>query len=201
MTISINNTKLITDLSGNEIKNISIPLKLKPYEYITDGIISYIFYILEEKSIADGVSSSSQLVIISTLLTALLLCLVLYEYSLFIYLIVIFYSNTPLEGLWGLINVLQLISYTMLLHLKYPKNLLIFLEALSLVHGFNTYVPNIFKFLLFEENNRDQPYNETFEQRGFDTRTMLILVGSEISLFVFIFMAIAILILVKRMFK
>ena len=39
MTISINNTKLITDLSGNEIKNISIPLKLKLYEYITDGII------------------------------------------------------------------------------------------------------------------------------------------------------------------
>ena len=38
MTISINKTKLITDLAGNEILNTSIPITLQPYEYITDGI-------------------------------------------------------------------------------------------------------------------------------------------------------------------
>ena len=41
MTISINHTKLITDLAGNEIINISIPLTLKPYEYISEGIFGY----------------------------------------------------------------------------------------------------------------------------------------------------------------
>ena len=43
MTISINKTKLITDLAGNEILNRSIPLILKPYEYITDGIYIYLY--------------------------------------------------------------------------------------------------------------------------------------------------------------
>ena len=89
----------------------------------------------------------------------------------------------------------------MLLPLQYPKNLLIFLEALSLVHGFNKYVPNMFKILLFDEDYHDSAYNKTFEQRGFDTRTMLLLVGSEISMFVFIFIAIGSLLLLKKLFK
>ena len=79
MTISINHTKLITDLAGNEIINISIPLTLKPYEYISEGIFEYniYIYILEEREVVDGASSSSQTVIITTLITALLMCLVL----------------------------------------------------------------------------------------------------------------------------
>ena len=44
MTLSINDAKLITDLSGNEIINTSIPIKLSPFEYISDGI--YYIYIL-----------------------------------------------------------------------------------------------------------------------------------------------------------
>ena len=45
MTISINHTNLITDLAGNEIVNTSIPLTLKSYEYISDGILWNNIYI------------------------------------------------------------------------------------------------------------------------------------------------------------
>ena len=38
MTLSINDTKMITDLAGNKIINTSIPIRLKPYEFITAGI-------------------------------------------------------------------------------------------------------------------------------------------------------------------
>ena len=89
----------------------------------------------------------------------------------------------------------------MLLHLQYPKNLLIFLEALAMVHGFNRFVPNIFKYLLFDEDYHDEAYNETFEGRGFNTRTMLLLVGSELTLFIFIFIAIGVLLVLKRLCK
>ena len=156
---------------------------------------------------AEGTGSGSQQVLISTLITALLMCLVLYVtiyinifvlYNIYIY---IFYSNTPLEGLWGLINVLQLISYTMLLPLQFPKNLLIFLDAIAMVHGFNKFIPNLFAFLIFDEDYHDQAYNDTFKNRGFDTRTMLLLVGSELTLFLFIFIAIGLLLIIKKFCK
>ena len=89
----------------------------------------------------------------------------------------------------------------MLLPLQYPKNLLILLEAISMVHGFNRFVPNLFKYLIFDEGHHDQAYNNTFEKRGFNTRTMLLLVGSELTLFIFIFMAIGTLLLLKRLCK
>ena len=110
-------------------------------------------------------------------------------------------SNTPLEGLWGLINVLQLISYTMLLPLLFPKNLLIFLEAIALVHGFNKFVPNLFKYLIFDDDYHEQSFNSTFKSRGFDNRTMILLVGSEFTLFLIIFLIIGFLLLLKKCLK
>ena len=38
MTLSINDTSMITDLAGNVIINTSIPIKLSPFEYISSGI-------------------------------------------------------------------------------------------------------------------------------------------------------------------
>ena len=38
MTLSINDTNMITDLAGNAIINSSIPIKLIPFEYISSGI-------------------------------------------------------------------------------------------------------------------------------------------------------------------
>ena len=38
MIISINDTTMIADLAGNKIINTSIPIQLKPYEFITAGI-------------------------------------------------------------------------------------------------------------------------------------------------------------------
>ena len=111
------------------------------------------------------------------------------------------HSNTPLEGLWGLINVLQLISYTMLIPLFFPKNLLMLLENIALVHGFNKFIPNLFKYIFTQDDRQREPFNHTFKKRGFNNRTMILLAGSEITAYCFIIIGIGILILVKRKAK
>ena len=108
------------------------------------------------------------------------------------------HSNTPLEGLWGIINVLQLISYTMLLSLYFPENLLIFLKAVSLAHGYNKFVPNIFKYLVFDDELHEDSYNDTFKKRGFSNRTTLLLIGSEITSILIILFAICLSLLFRR---
>ena len=123
----------------------------------------------------------------------------LFNIVLFIYIYI--YSNTPLEGLWGLINVLQLISYTMLLPLLFPKNLLIFLGNMAMVHGFNKFTPNLFKYILYDEEYSESPLNDTYKNRGFSSRTMILLVGSELTTFCFIFILIGILLVLKKYFK
>ena len=89
----------------------------------------------------------------------------------------------------------------MLLSLQFPKNLLIFLEAIALVHGFNRFVPNLFKYLVFDEDYHDESYNETYKSRGFNTRTMLLLIGSELTLFVLIYLLIGILLIARKYCK
>ena len=202
MTLSINNTNMIDDLAGNKILNNTHNISLKYYEYIPDGnIYIYIYLILGEKAVAEGTSTGSQATIYTTLLTALLLCLILYYTILYINIYIYIYSNTPLEGLWGLINVLQLISYTMLLPLLFPKNLLIFLENMAMVHGFNKYTPNLFKYIFYDKEYSETPLNTTYKNRGFNSRTMILLVGSELTTFCFIFILIGILLLLKKYCK
>ena len=43
MIISINDTNMISDIAGNVILNTSIPIKLQPFEFISDGIYIYIY--------------------------------------------------------------------------------------------------------------------------------------------------------------
>ena len=70
-----------------------------------------------------------------------------------------------------------------------------------MVHGFNRFVPNIFKYLFFHGNYEKEPLNDTFNSRGFDNRTMILLVGSEITMLCFIFILIAFLTLLKKNIK
>ena len=106
-----------------------------------------------------------------------------------------------MEGLWGLINILQLISYTILIPIRFPKNLLIFLQAIALVHGYNQFIPNIFGYLVFDEELEENSFNSCFESRGFRTRTMILLIGSDMTLLLFMFLLIPLVILLKKKLK
>ena len=86
----------------------------------------------------------------------------------------------------------------MLLPLFFPKNLLIFLKAVALTHGFNQFIPNLFKLFIFDLEYHDNSYNYAFETRGFESRATLLLIGSDISLILAIFIVIACVLLLKK---
>ena len=70
-----------------------------------------------------------------------------------------------------------------------------------MVHGFNKLIPNLFKYLLFHGDYEDDAMNPTFDNRGFSSRTMLILVGSEITLLCLILITIALLKIIAKTCK
>ena len=89
-------------------------------------------------------------------------------------------SNTPIEGMWVAVSVLQLISYLTLIKLCFPSNLLLFLEYLQYAHDFNRWLPNPFEFLFPQEKLNMTSYVDQFEERGFPNRQMLYLCGSDL---------------------
>jgi len=92
------------------------------------------------------------------------------------------YSNTPIEGMWVAVSVLQMMSYLALIDLNFPENLLTFLSYVESVHNFNQWFPNPFTYLVNENNMDMTPYTEQFEKRGFTNRNMIYLCGSDLAL-------------------
>ena len=69
-----------------------------------------------------------------------------------------------------------------------------------LAHGYNKFIPNIFKYLIFDDGYHENSYNKTFKNRGLDSRTTILLIGSELTL-ILIILAIISICVVLRKFK
>jgi hypothetical protein len=89
-------------------------------------------------------------------------------------------SNTPIEGMWSMMSMLQMLSYVTLIKLHYPPNLLIFFDCLEYVHNFNKWLPNIFDYILRPSELNLEAYNQQYEDRGFPHRNFLLLCGPDI---------------------
>ena len=97
---------------------------------------------------------------------------------------IVIFSNTPLEGMWGIVNILQLLSYLTLMKLAFPKNLLNFLEYIQIVHNFNSFLPNMFEYILDKDDLNMSSFSETFESREIPNRNILLLCGCDIEMII-----------------
>ena len=68
---------------------------------------------------------------------------------------------------------------------------------MALTHGYNQFIPNIFKLFVFDQEYHEKTYNYAFETRGFESRTTLLLIGSDITLILAIYLTIAVALLIK----
>ena len=86
--------------------------------------------------------------------------------------------------MWGIVNVLQLLSYLTLMKLIFPRNLLNFLGYIQIVHNFNSFLPNLFEYILDKDDLNMSSFSETFESRDIPNRNMLLLCGSDIEMII-----------------
>ena len=86
--------------------------------------------------------------------------------------------------MWGIVNILQLLSYLTLMKLAFPKNLLNFLEYIQIVHNFNSFLPNIFVYILDKDELDMSSFSQTFESRDIPNRNILLLCGSDIEMII-----------------
>ena len=145
----------IVDLYDNSMIEINKMAKMKKFFYISSA----------QKAAADASGKASVYSVIPSMLLSLGLSLAF---------------NTPLEGMWAIINVIQLLSYITLMQLKFPENVLIFFEQIESVHNYNKWFPNGFEYILKRSTVYDTPYNDQFAKRGFNSSVMLFLAGSDI---------------------
>jgi hypothetical protein len=82
--------------------------------------------------------------------------------------------------MWAMMSTLQMLSYLTLVRLRYPANLLIFFDNLEAVHTYNSWMPNIFDYILNKKELNLESYNPAFEQRGLSNRNMLLLCGPDL---------------------
>ncbi len=79
-------------------------------------------------------------------------------------------------------SVLQMMSYLTLISLNFPDNVLTFLGYMGTVHNFNTWLPNFFQYMFRAKYLDLSPYNDNFAERGFASRNMLYLCGSDLAM-------------------
>ncbi len=168
LVLAINNeAKDILDMNENALKSLSVRVKLAKYRYISSS---------DANAIA-GAGTASYYAMLTGIIVSLGISLVF---------------NTPIEGMWAAMSVMQMISYLTLLNLNYPQNVISFLEYVESVYNFNSWLPNPFSYMF--PGLEKVPYNAQFASRGFTSRNMLYLCGSD--LIMLALMASAILVLV-----
>ena len=85
-----------------------------------------------------------------------------------------------MEEMWALINMIQMASYLPLLKIQFPQNLIIFFEYLESVHNFNKWMPNGFMYIMDQNKLNTEPYSESFQDRGFENRVLVLLCGADL---------------------
>ena len=88
--------------------------------------------------------------------------------------------NTPIEGMWSMVSVLQMTSYLTLIDLYFPESLVSFIGCIESVHDFNKWLPNPFLFIFPKSKLNMTSYNQQFKNRGIDNRNMIYLCGSDL---------------------
>ncbi len=165
LTLTMRDPGKIADLHGNLMQVNSISTKVTKYKYISLG----------EKTSAEGAGDASVYTMLPSLALSMGISFVLY------YVLTYWWgSNTPIEGMWMAMSVIQMISYVTLIDLNYPANLLYFLEKLESVHNFNKWLPNPFEYVLAPSRLNMTVYNEQFGSRGFTNCQMILLCGADL---------------------
>ena len=106
--------------------------------------------------------------------------------------------NTPIEGMWAMINVIQMMSYITLMKLDFPDHVLIFFSQIESVHNYNKWLPNAFEYIFSKSSFEDAPYNDNFARRGFTSSIMLYLAGSDLIVLSVMVIAVGILTVLAR---
>ncbi len=176
--MKVSNVSKVQDVNGNALKYDSVQTKVSKYKF-TDSAYT---------AGASGAGAVSLYATLCSMALSLGISLVLYRHF------VLHHSNTPIEGMWAAMSVLQMMSYLTLLSLNFPDNLLTFLGYVESVHNFNKWLPNMFTYLFPSRYLDLSPYNEQFNDRGFENRITLYLCGSD--LVVMAAMGLAIIVLV-----
>jgi hypothetical protein len=78
------------------------------------------------------------------------------------------------SGMWGLINTLQLINYSAMMTLYYPKIVMVLLNFVGIVNMDNQYFSNAYR-LHFDESKLEgrDPWDYRFENQGIDSTNIL----------------------------
>ena len=97
--------------------------------------------------------------------------------------------------------MLQMLSYLTLVNLRYPANVLSFLDCIEAVHNSNAWIPNLFAYILNKEDLVLQPYNPQFEDRGFSSRYFLMLCSADLIMMLVMLVAIGLLSLLASLCK
>jgi hypothetical protein len=78
------------------------------------------------------------------------------------------------SGMWGLINTLQLINYSAMMTLYYPKIVGVILNFIGIANMDNQYLSNVYR-LHFDESKFEgrDPWDYRFENQGIDSTNIL----------------------------
>ena len=69
--------------------------------------------------------------------------------------------------LWGLVNALQILTTLALINTNFPPNALLFYSIVSNIASFNIFPADVVLFF-FDFDKEEDPYNDRFEQMGFE---------------------------------
>ncbi len=170
LTLTVNTTQqAIFDLSENALSTSSVRVRVARYSYISDS----------DKNTASASGS------VSFYATAL---------SMITGLGISFVFNTPIEGMWVTMSVMQITSYITLLKLHLPSNLLVFLDYIESVYNFNKFLPNPFSYVFLESRLNMAAFSQQFDDRGFCNCNALLLSGSDLAMLVIMSLALIVLV-------
>jgi len=181
LIFKIKNPSRIYDKFENKMIQDEFKIPVKKFKYISQS----------DKEGAEGAGAVSLYAMLPSLAISVGLSLILYFFNANY---ICKNSNTPIEGMWIAISVLQMISYLALININFPENLLTFLSYVETVHNFNKWFPNPFTYIIGEAKMDMTPYTEQFERRGFTNRNMVFLCGSDLALMAITILVILVLI-------
>lgn len=124
--------------------------------------------------VADSNTKSAEAVQKSAFITTLITMAITLAFTLVF--------NTPIEGMWALVCMIQLASYLTMLNLELPSNLKSVLNYMEMVHSFGAAIPN--PLVSFARDKMLNITNNRFYERGFTTNYSLYLCGSDIEMIV-----------------
>ena len=95
--------------------------------------------------------------------------------------------STSMQFMWGLINTLQIIVLTVLFDLKTPINVLVVLIQMLQLSNFNLFPTDLMYNTIFDFTETE-PFNQVFEEAGFENSNFILLAGPFLLLVILYFL-------------